>query len=487
MKSRYSRGGVFFGRSLPLWLICVLTVAFASSIDAFAKKDCAIPIEVDFDVKVDEENVTAIRPRVAQEPEDFNFKTSGAACGIGSSLLDSFTSKLTVTRGTKQFEFIPLLLTDKSKSHCYAAKVRTACFKEPSKLPNGGFEIELRASESPRSTKTIVRADSDGKLTYEANNSQFYLMTYSKPFATGLTDALQTYKCTPARPCVYDKTYFIEWQFLERLRIVRRLSIGKPEARQDLDLFYGSVGANLSGSKKVVQTFIAANEVGSTSPYELQDAVLADSGPSFGLHQIDIATNTGDDIAVFREIVSKHYETATDPNTVATRLRVQQGLYQRPIREYKTSALATLYRDWIPINAALRSDFGKKRYNAVYIKYLDKAAKQFEELARKHTYVRKYPWVGFLLVDIDNQYNGNSLSQVRFGEIASRTNSAAQFITGVRDEMLGWTYAGRGPAAYCDVQRRIRNVLLAANQHYPQNGPWPMPDVKNPRGRTCQL
>lgn len=461
-------------------VVLALFLSFPAIASGAPKKVCEIPVEVDADLKSDQATGN-LHPSSEPGDSDFNFKITGDVCGKGTSLLDTFEkTKVTVKSGRNRFDFIPILLTDKREFNCYAVKVRSACVAAPSLRPGGGFAIEMSASKSATSARSTATVSAGGEVSYESGNSQFFLVPYKHGNAAWpelVRKAISEHKCRSSSTCRYEQTYVAEWQYLERLRIRRRLKpLSQTDVQTDRAEFRAYVDGSISGIKKTVQKFIVDNEIGGdSSPYELQDAVLADSGPSFGAHQIDIATNGGSDVERFRQILAHQYQRSADPADAALWSRISARVYERPVRAYKAALLANLYQDWIPINRALRSPFGKEAYNKGYVDYLASVEKQFLKLHASEAYIRKYPWVGFLLIDIDNQYNGNSQSIKNFRALASASANSDEFIGKVREHVLGWTYAKRGRTSHCDAQRRIRNVIIATNTHYPAGGPWTVP------------
>ena len=295
------------------------------------------------------------------------------------------------------------MLSDKYKGqyNCYAVKVRNACIAGVKKADDG-LTVDLKADKSAQATSATIKVLKSGQIVYLPGNSQFFLAPFMQggnnpgPFSERVKNALSKYSCSGRRNCDYERLYLLEWSFLDRLRSLRAVGVSPNEAWANSDYFLKAVGA-LSGAKRVIHEFIVENEIvlGKESPYALGDAVNANSGPSFGAHQIDIAANSSDDVAVFRSIVRDTYKNSKDAAAAKVTHSVDAQVYEPPIREYRTKLLANLYSDWPIINSALRSELGKTRYDDRYFRYLDDQVAVFEALRKSNTFIQKYPWAGF--------------------------------------------------------------------------------------------
>ncbi|QWG24064.1 hypothetical protein KMZ93_03805 [Bradyrhizobium sediminis] len=416
--------------------------------------------------------------------EDFNFSIGDGPCGLDSSILKTYKNvQASVTVKGQRFDFMPILITDKRRFNCYAVKLRAACIvTQPTANDDGGFTIELKAARRPTAVSTKVTVSRDGKIAYPESNTQFFLLRDglgSNSLANHIDRRLgEEFQCSEPANCAYQRTYFIEWLLLNKFRVVRAPPpVRGADLADDRKYFFEKIGNSVSGIKRVVQTFIMENEIGTTSPYALGDAVLADSGPSFGSHQIDIATNSGGEVAAFREILNNAYGASRDARLIELLSRIRSKLYERPIREFKTGALRTFYSDWPLIDGALRSDSGKARYNSLYVDYLASVEREFERLKRDNSFVAIYPWAGFYLIDIKNQYGSNEGSRALFATAARQAANPIDFVNRVSKIVLSYQYSRRSHQAACDTKRRLKNVIRATNAHY--GGSTPLPNDCN--------
>ncbi|MEA2895474.1 MAG: hypothetical protein QOJ84_1089 [Bradyrhizobium sp.] len=461
-----------------LSLLIVPLVFSVTAADAASNDKCSLVSEVTFDLVTDKTSTDKLDP-VAIGSFDFNFTPAASDCGKSSSLLDTYkTGRVSVKSKGRQFNFVPVFISDKTKYNCYAVKARTACYSNPVSDEDGGFSIKLKASKSSTAAFANIKVNKNGAVIYPSSNTQFFLLhdqADAKSLASTFEDRLGAeFKCSREIDCDYQRTYFLEWLLLNKLRSARPPA---PPAGAELDAdrtyFFQNVGNSVTGVKKVIQTFIINNEIGTSSPYALGDAVLADSGPSFGSHQIDIATNSSGDVAAFREILTAFYKTDANSQTIKMLNRVKSGVYEKPIREYRVATLGNLYSDWPMLDRALRSDVGKKRYNQVYVKYLQSVEATFQELKSENQFIAKYPWVGFYLIDIDNQYGGSDESKEKFRTAADMANDPADFVNRVQEIMLSYKYSRSSQRAACDTKRRLRNVIVAANDYFGGGTPVP--------------
>jgi hypothetical protein len=453
-------------------VLLVFSLLFAGVQDAAAvlvKKSCSVPNEVIYDLKVDEGDIQRAIPEDAVDANELNFDLPNGNCGRKSTLISTYhNSPLVVRLEKRKFSFIPIMISDKYRGefYCYAVKIRSACVSQVIKTEEG-FEVELKTDTTKTASSAVIRVARDGSTVYPAGDTQFFLMPYFQghsplPFPDKVSADVDKYSCSDHGNCAYEKAYFVEWRFIDRLRALRQIRLPAQETLSDWKKFSDAMIDQLSGTKRVIHEFTTKNEIGEDSPYALGDAVNADSGPSFGAYQIDIATDPNG-AEIFKTIVLNSYKQSKDQPSARLSKAISAGDYEKPIREYRTTLLARLYADWPLINSALRSDFGVTHSNSAYVAYLERQARTFEGLKKSEQFIRVHPWAGFYLLDINNQYGGYKWAIPKFKSAARDASSDDDFRQKILDIMLSTKYGRDHPE---DIKRRMPQVIDSVSKFY---------------------
>jgi hypothetical protein len=162
---------------------------------------------------------------------------------------------------------------------------------------------------------------------------------------------------------------------------------------------------------------IIANESATISPYQTWDAVLSDSGMSFGPHQWDIGINA-DAQRIFASLVTIAglADRIPDPSR-----------YFKSVRRFSTDDLQTMLLLQSAIDAALQTPAGRGLVTREYVAWLENGA-----LARARTGLpsldRANPLHQVMLlyyVDVDNQYGAEDVKLDLRREIARLAASGA--------------------------------------------------------------
>lgn len=450
------------------FLVCV-------SANAQSRLQCDVQFEADFDIKR------------GFQPERLDvLPTTQKYCGFETNfyygLNDALQTRLV---NGKPFSFIPVYLHNKdykqqalSETRCYATNVVPACVTTENR-PDGGINVTLTRNRRGEGA-VVIKVDRDHKIEYPAGNADLFIIPKTRSSFDALRERIRKYECR-SRYCEHEKLYAVEWYLIDTLRIMRRIKLSNAEDKGDFLEFLRSVDAALAGRKKVIHTFIIANEIGNTTPYGLIDAVIAESGLSFGAHQIDLGGNSTADIGVFRAAIDDAYGKSESSEHKSLISRINAGVYYRPLRRFRVAELSTLYNlDWRPMTIALRAPSARDRYNKKYIEYLEREDATYQNLVGSEAVVRRYPWTGFLLIDTKNQYGGFNESLVQLKSLAAqnlrRQLGALTFEedNGLKQKILDWKLLSKyGRENTCDLLRRYIIVMDAVSIH--------MPDLKNRR------
>jgi len=419
----------------------------------------------DFDPGEERGHLGIIAP-VQRTPAGFDFGVSGASCGWSSRLIDTYSGqKLFIEIDDKRFEFLAVMLTDKTAYRFNAVKVRSACVGRIARTPSG-FSIELKEANATGADGTVINVDGRGLITYDPHNSRFFLMPYlqgsrdPRPFPAIVADALAKYKCASRPYCATLQNYFVERKFLDRLRALRSVTLPPDEEALDTVEFL-ALYANQEGPGRVVHELRILGKIGEASPYELQDPLTADGGPTFGAECIDIAKSRGG-ARLIGDIVRGAYAGDSSRNAVRLIRIMDRHAYEKPIRTYSVADLHDLYGDWLLVNAALRAVPGRQAYGAFYRSQIDRQVTEFRELARAYAWIDHNPWVGFYFIDFANRPDAMPPSLPALARAARRATDPNDLAARIGRLELKAPGGRRHPA---DVTRRIENIRKIVAGH----------------------
>lgn len=499
---KFSRGGLSRLRvSAPVLLVFGFLLAWVNPAQG---KRCQTTLEVSYDYdQIEPQGVLPATPATAM---DFAAsKIPPGKCGVqkGLEYIDVYrTNKSYVTIGGDKFEFIPLLLTDKwvfdPKRNCYAVKILPACVRDRVKQQDGSYDILLSALPDERSLRKTIRIEANGRVVSDSSEAQFFIVPFTfkrKPLPDHLQNEAEKTSCAgvSAARCRLIRSYAIEWFLIERLRTLRRPAQAKTVRAEDVAYFNAFINRQMSTPGKTVTDFIVRNEISDGSAYALTDAILGSSGISFGAHQIDMYSNTKvADRQLFYDALTELYGKSNvqthkdlldrvcidDPKE-----RKCRNGYRRPLREFRVKELAMLYgTDWALIDAALRAPAAKDRYNNHFLTYIKDSEVEFQRYSMLPI-VRRHPWLGFYLMDVDNQQGQDDrdilLKELRSIAVKLQLNNTASPPNkaegdDIKASVLKFKLAdGWGSKKPCDVFRRVENVITTVAKYYKPPQAWP--------------
>ncbi len=343
------------------------------------------------------------------------FKVADTRCGIlrdgsdGTRIYNTFEGAiLTLDFGDGPRRILPLLMTDKQDDdNILKVKLRNPCVLG---VAHRGAAVELRVTtrRDPPGAEATLRIDAEGRLLNpEGNGGLFYVVGENSRdnriidrFAL-LSKRLERFTCLPSEAdaaCEYQFLNYAERLFADEVRHQSALpEIGRKLHHAELS----AAVAEAVGDPLVLalHRLIVANESATISPFQIWDAVLADSGLSFGPHQWDIGINP-------------------DARRIFARLAAIAGLdypgrYFRSLWRFSTAEFQDylLWKD--KMNRAMQSAEGRALIVDEYVKWLKgdalgraRAALPFLDAAKlEHRLMLLY------YTDVDNQYGDEALKR----------------------------------------------------------------------------
>jgi hypothetical protein len=202
--------------------------------------------------------------------------------------------------GTKR-RVLPLMLTDKAgDNNIVKHKVRTPCVTSVSKAGRDAYQIGVTTRPDGQGPSMLLRVDAEGRLLNPQDNQGIFFVVGEYSRGSRLIDRfalissrLSRFHCVIGetdRSCEYQFLNFAERQFSDELRHQSHW----PDAARRAHHAAVDRAVEQATSDPLIRTLhrlIVANESSTISPFQIWDAVLADSGLSFGPHQWDIGIN----------------------------------------------------------------------------------------------------------------------------------------------------------------------------------------------------
>jgi hypothetical protein len=338
---------------------------------------------------------------------------AGASCGKKTSFLNTYKLKnniVTVTIGGIPRAFLALALYDKdSAPKCNQIKVRSACFKPPG---DGRVGVELYDVDTPSKGRVVFTFDGNGKPIekypeYALVRAQFG----SKPVVvrTRIGEAVKTFQ-EKAKSCAGDpdsklcrgnREAVAENVVLERLRMERLASIGKPAVEQDYKKFNQRFSA-VGGIEGIIQEMMMGTELGTLSPYELSDATKGRSGLSFGVHQLDIGSND-EAKAIFNKNRDDYARNPQWKDKRDHRTFIYGEAIKAPVQGYRVRQLFLVHDAMPTLQDMMRADAAMKRLEDDHRKFLRKGAETYAELRAKKCF-QQSPFLALVAIDRRNQH-----------------------------------------------------------------------------------
>jgi hypothetical protein len=289
--------------------------------------------------------------------------------------------------------------------------------------------------------------------------------------------AMNGVKCT--QNCLAMRGWAADRKMIDIVRYVRLTRLPKDEMKKDVGLFLDKVGT-LNTDSQALQALIGANEISlnatkrtaQVSPFEVDDAVDGDSGPSFGVHQIDVATNEWTARSCFRkpfrdalDRLSKRDDAPQDFTTSLAKARQEnRRLFEKPIREYTPEELGLFHRMAPSITEELRGELGRAQYIELYARYLKTDTGCMSALRKLGEPFLNSLGAQMYAVDVKNQFGSTWLVRLAV-KSWDQNHSYDRALKDMLDDVMNNTKQGREHPR--DVDRRQTNLELVVSQFTP--------------------
>jgi hypothetical protein len=305
---------------------------------------------------------------------------------------------------------LPLLLTDKpGEDNLLKHKVRTPCVLAIKKL-GSDYLIDVTTRLDPPGTTAALRVDSEGRLLNLKDSAGLFYVVGENSRGNRLIDRFDFVRGRLGRfTCLLGETEKeCEYQFLNYAERVFSDEIRHqsfwPDAnrRTHHQELADAIAARITDPLILkLHRLIVANESAIISPFQIWDAVLADSGMSFGPHQWDIGINP-DAQRIFRALISLGNLQANVP---------APERYFKSVRRFSTDDLKSFLLLNGELNAVLQSPKGEQLIVDEYVKWLESDALSGAKASLPFLDPADSVQQAMLLyyADVDNQYGDESL------------------------------------------------------------------------------
>ncbi len=212
--------------------------------------------------------------------------------------------------------------------------------------------------------------------------------------------------------------------------------------------------------KKLFARLILENEVSGSSPYQVLDAVIRNSGLSWGAHQIDIGANTSSEAALFWETLKAWRRAPGTGNYPLLRqMDRHRACLSQPIRNMFTEHLAMLYAGLPDMTRGMRADASRRAYETRFAAYLDEEVPPAARIGGLFQ-VSTFAWMYYM--DVKNQRGGSKARALRrlgeeFASDAPEVLTCADVAAGEQrlvDHIKSITEEGE----HYDIDRRVGNL-----------------------------
>lgn len=341
------------------------------------------------------------------------FHQPDARCGLvrdggdGPKIYNTFeAATLPLGFGGENRRVLPLMMTDKpGGGQILKVKVRTACVLS---ITHEGREVLLHVTTrlDPPGIEATLRVNAEGQLLNPADNRGIFYVVGENSRGNRAIDRfalletrLNRFTCLPhesAAACDYQFLNYAERLFADEVRHQSVLPDSQRTAHHE---------AVDRAVRKAIQDplllalhkLIVANESATISPFQIWDAVLGDSGLSFGPHQWDIGINPQGQ-RIFRKLASLAGLAAPD--------RYFRSAWRLSSGDYRAFLL------WQPaMNRAMQTAAGEKLVTEEYVQWLkaEALAPALKRLDFLDASLREDRVMLLYYADVDNQYGDEGL------------------------------------------------------------------------------
>lgn len=358
--------------------------------------------------------IDGIGPRAFEK-----FRAPETRCGIvrdGSEdikIYNTFeTAILTLDFNGIKHRVLPLMFTDKTgDDNLLNHKVRTPCVLSVSRAGQD-YLIALTTRIDPPGISAVLRVDAEGRLLNLQDNAGIFYVVGENSRGNRAIDRfafdkarLQRFTCLlheTAQECEYQFLNYAERVFSDEVR--HQSFWPDPGRRNHHEALDREIATRIADPVILaMHRLIIANESATISPFQLWDAVLGDSGLSFGPHQWDIGINP-DAQRIFAALVDLGHLQKEFP---------APGIYFKSVRRFSTGELKEIYLTAAHLNAVMQSPAGEEMLIGEYIKWLETAAlsRPRASLPFLNSADERQRAMLLFYADVDNQYGAEEIKQ----------------------------------------------------------------------------
>ena len=419
------------------------------------------------------------------------------ACGLTASFPEALPGLVRRIKlgGGKCLHVLPVMLTDKPDGFkCNAVRARPACVANVRQ--EGTSTIVTLAGGTERgalSADIKIPADAEHHHPLLAKSRAGPLMALlpadvtigsqlrdSLGFLKHYVDHTQSTCDGTAAHCREQATYQADRAIGELMRRTwnPRPLLTREDRTADFQDLLARVNRDNLGrydrEKKLFAKLIMQNEVSGSSPYQMLDAVIRNSGISWGAHQIDIGANAGAEVDLFWDTLRRWRQAPGTGNYPLLREadKVRACLSQ-PIRNFFVDHLALTYGALPIMNKGFRSSTGKAAYDTRFKKYLDDEVSRGVALSGLF---KKSPFAWMYFIDQRNQRGNEKADALRaIGEgMSAAALATCDGVTGGEERLVQHIKSITEAGDHYDIDRRVDNLRTFLRQELGPN-----------LGRTC--
>jgi hypothetical protein len=424
-------------------------------------------------------------------------------CGFGSRGIDpGLLSRAAVQirlPGNRCGSFIPISFTDQTDFSCNTVRSRIACLDASYDHRTDRTTITLstlRGRGVDATTITFGAAEVDehqGHIAELIDHPRFTIvpdMIGSQSISKDLAEAAHRWEQLCIKngrhshgACRRQAASYADAKLQETVRRYRNPRHDTPRDVMNEDAaktveFLRSKKIDQNEEQWILFLSIAANEVGlklddggvsALEPiYGLSDDVDADSGLTFGAHQIDLGVSGDRDLRLFWDVIDAYKRE--HPDSVLDEAEISRDCLELPLRLMTVGALNLTYRSAPRMTAALRSAEGVDSYNKRLLSYL---VEEVKLTAAKTGLFEKSMITRVLFSDLKNQVgNGSSIEKLA-DEISSSgvDLTSCNSIAGAEDKILEsliWNdpaHPARGKTQWAFRYENIRRIVRTGAAH----------------------
>jgi hypothetical protein len=383
--------------------------------------------------------------------------------------------------GGRCLHVLPLLLTDDVDGFtCNAVTARRACVrairrqgnttrvKLSTKIGLGGIESEIVVPDDIERHKPLMVQNTRGPL-FALLPGQYTTLAQERDMPGFLRHVAEKARaaCTlTSAECDGQITGHVNRQAQQMLRRVWNPKLLLTREARDAernamrDRIATGIAEPQAADKRGLMHIIMANEISDSSPSQVLDAVIQNSGVSWGAHQIDIGANDGPEVAMFWDTLRDWRRgPGTGNYPLLRRADTFRTCLSQPIRNYFTDQLAVFYGGVADMNKGFRSAMARTRYETHFRSWL---GDEVERLPRLTGFFTKSAFARYYYLDVRNQKGPTRGEEFRrFGEAMPEDQHATcAGIEAGEKALVDWvktpprTPLSSGP----DVDRRVGNI-----------------------------